>query len=490
MTRVEVLKKDMKQYKYTNLTCSVALRILLSITFASVLSRELAAQTFSNIHSFSGGTNGAGPWGPLVGSGEMLYGTANSVFTLNAGGIGFTTLHSLLAPPGSPPWTNNDGVSPYGQLVLSGNRLFGTAANGGSFGGGTAFSVNTDGTDFTVLYRFTGGADGASPQGSLVLSGNTLYGTASLGGASGSGTVFALNTDGTGFTNLYSFTALGAPYPANTDGANPYAGLILRGSRLFGTAANGGSSAYGTVFSINTDGSAFTTLHNFAKTDGNGPSAALILSGDILYGTTVYGGSYGSGTVFSLNTNSSGFVTLHHFTARSAFSPYANIDGTNPWGALILVGDRLYGTAINGGISGRGTVFSLNIDGTGFVTLHSFSAASAPSYTNSDGYFPYAGLISWSNALYGTTSGGGSSNAGTVFSISLPMAPPQLTIAPSHANFVLTWPTNATGFTLQSTTNLASHVWTSNSPAPIVVNGQNTVTNPISGTQQFFRLSQ
>ena len=68
---------------------------------------------------------------------------------------------------------------------------------------------------------------------------------------------------------------------------------------------------------------------------------------------------------------------------------------------------------------------------------------------------------------------------------------PQLTIIRSGANVLLTWPTNATGFTLKSTTNLVSStVWTNVSPAPVVVNGQNTVTNPISGARQFYRLSQ
>jgi beta-glucanase (GH16 family) len=94
----------------------------------------------------------------------------------------------------------------------------------------------------------------------------------------------------------------------------------------------------------------------------------------------------------------------------------------------------------------------------------------------------------------------GSPNANTVFPGEMQVdyvrvyvrAPtPQLTIIPSGANVVLTWPTNATGFTLQSTTNLGSSaVWSTNSPAPVVVNGQNTVTNPISDTQMFFRLSQ
>jgi hypothetical protein len=80
------------------------------------------------------------------------------------------------------------------------------------------------------------------------------------------------------------------------------------------------------------------------------------------------------------------------------------------------------------------------------------------------------------------------SGTGTVFSLSLL---PQLAIMPSGANLILSWTTNAIGFTLQSTTNLGpSAIWTTNSPAPVVVNGLNTVTNPIVGTQQFFRLSQ
>ena len=78
---------------------------------------------------------------------------------------------------------------------------------GGSSGNGTVFAVNTDGTGFTTLHSFTGGSDGADPNAGLILSGNTLYGTASHGGSSGNGTVFAVNTDGTGFTNLHSFTA-------------------------------------------------------------------------------------------------------------------------------------------------------------------------------------------------------------------------------------------------------------------------------------------
>src|ERR1035437_628709 len=164
----------------------------------------------------------------------------------------FTNLHSF---------TGSDGVNPYAGLILSGNTLYGTAFQGGSSGAGTVFAVNTNGTGFTNLHSFNY-SDGANPQAGLILSGNTLYGAAYGGGSSGAGTVFAVHTDGTGFTNLYSFTA--APgSSANSDGAKRQAGLILSGNTLDGTAYYGGSSVNGTVFAVHTDGTGFTNLHSF-----------------------------------------------------------------------------------------------------------------------------------------------------------------------------------------------------------------------------------
>ena len=132
-----------------------------------------------------------------------------------------------------------------------------------------------------------------------------------------------------------------------------------------------------------------------------------------------------------------------------------------------------------------------------FTTLYSFTAGSTDAsgvYTNSDGSYSLAGLSTNAsgNTLYGTAQRGGSSGNGTVFNLSLEsVSPPQLTTIPSGADVILTWPSNAAGFTLQSTANLVSSaVWTTVSPGPVVVNGQNAVTNHISGTQQFFRLSQ
>src|SRR5262249_48705524 len=100
-----------------------------------------------------------------------------------------------------------------------------------------------------------------------------------------------------------------------------------------------------------------------------------------------------------------------------------------------------------------------------------------------------AGLTLLDNTLYGTTSGGSSGN-GTIFSISLPASPPRLTITRAGPDVILTWPTNTPGFALQSVTNLVSAHCITRLRDPIEVTGPNTVTNPISGSQQFFRLSE
>ena len=467
-----------------------------------ILAAQATAQTFTTLHSFTNGTDGSDPKAGLILSSNTLYGTAlggdsrsGTVFAVNTDGTGFTTLDSFT--------DGTDGAVPKAGLILSGNTLYGTAESG-NIGAryGTVFAVNTDGSGFSTLHVFTYG-DGAGPAAGLTLSGNALYGTTLGGGSSGWGTVFEVNADFTGFATLYSFTAPNGANGPNGDGAMPKAGLILSSNTLYGTASGGGSSGRGTVFSINVDGTGFTNLHNFSATtnnagltgansDGSGPAAGLALSSNTLYGTAFGGGTFGNGTVFSVNTDGTGFTTLHSFTAAPSGT---NSDGSGPAAGLVLSGNILYGTASGGGSSGNGTVFVLNTDGTGFTTLHTFTATingTGLTGTNSDGSGPVAGLVLSGNTLYGTASGGGSSGNGTVFSLSLPpIGGPQVTISISGANVVLTWPTNAAGFILQSTTNLVSPpVWTTNSPAPVVVNGQNTVTNLILGAQQFYRLSQ
>ena len=463
---------------------------------------RVGAQTFTTLYSFTAfgflsitNSDGRGPLAGLILSGNTLYGTAEvggsfangTVFKVNTTGTGFTTLSSFTGD-------GNDGVGPDGGLILSGNTLYGTASQGGSANNGTVFAVNTDGSSFTNLHSFTAlndstNSDGATPVADLVLSGNTLYGTAQVGGSFGNGTVFAISTNGTGFTNLHSFTATSGLLSTNGDGANPYAGLILTGNTLYGTAETGGGFGNGTVFKLNTNGTGFTNLHSFTalinstNSDGAYPDGGLVLSNNTLYGTAYLGGSSGKGTVFAVNTNGTGFTNLHSFTATSGPFPSTNSDGANPSAGLILSSNTLYGTAQFGGSSGKGTVFAVNPDGAGFTNLHSFTAT--VSGTNSDGANPQCSLILSGSTFYGTTPKGGSSGGGTVFSLLLePVSAPQLTINRSGAIVILTWPVEAVGFALQSAPAVTG-IFTNILPA-----ATSPFTNSITGTQQFYRLSQ
>jgi uncharacterized repeat protein (TIGR03803 family) len=189
--------------------------------------------------------------------------------------------------------------------------LYGTAAFGGKAGNGTIFeyALTSHGGEFALLYGFSEtnadglNSDGASPEAALILSGNRLYSVASYGGAGGSGTIFALNTNGTGFVALHSFSQTDTN-GLNSDGALPD-DLILAGHTLYGTAAYGGPSGTGTLFALNLDNNEFTTLYSFSATNDSGfnndgalPNGVILL-GNTLFGTTAYGGSTNGGTVFA-----------------------------------------------------------------------------------------------------------------------------------------------------------------------------------------------
>jgi uncharacterized repeat protein (TIGR03803 family) len=234
-------------------------------------------------------------------------------------------------------------------------------------------------------------------------------------------------------------------------------------------------------------GGVFTVLYSFTGTnDGANPLAALVKGGDgYFYGTCQNGGRNNAGTVFKIDANGA-LTSLYSFGPVQTTIGYS-VDVGWPQARLVRGSDgNFYGTTSNFRPSwlvpdGFGTMFKISTNGM-LTSLYSFTGGN-------DGANPN-GLVQGSDgSFYGTTSSGGVGGAGTVFRLTI-VPDPQLTIIPSAANVVLTWPTNATGFTLQSTMNLSSPVWTAVSPAPIVVNGQNTVTNPINGTQQFFRLSQ
>ena len=442
------------------------------------------AQTFTVLHSFTkvntNGLNndGALPWDydGLALSGNTVYGTARSggasgqgtVFAVLTDGTGFRVLHGFSAVD-NLTGANSDGAGPIG-VVLAGSTLYGVTFSGGSEGQGTVFAVKTDGTGFTTLYTFAGLSDGANPAG-VILSSNVLYGTT---GNPNDSTVFKLNVDGTAFTTLHSFV-----------GVQALGRLTLSGNTLYGTTVNFGPGA---IFSVNTDGTDYETVYAFSGgSDGADPVRGLSLWNNVLYGATKGGGSSTNGTLFRVNTDGTGFSVLHSFTARSGTS-LTNSDGAGPSSGLLLSGITLYGGTLRGGIWGWGTLFSIKTDGSGFTVLHHFSAVNQSTGANSEGYDTTCPFILSGNNFYATASAGGTAGSGTIFSL---LPKPQLTISASDGNAVLTWPATAAGFTLQSTTTLASSAsWTNALSSPVIINGRNTVTNPISGRPSFYRLSQ
>jgi uncharacterized repeat protein (TIGR03803 family) len=442
---------------------------------------------------------------------------------INAEVYAYTSLHIFSAKSVTSPNTNADGATPSAGLTLVGDTLYGMANSGGSSNVGTIFKLKADGSQFTTLYNFTNGTDGASPGGSeeLVFSNNALFGVTGFGGTNvpRRGAVFRVNADGTGFTNLYSFHG--------SDGQNPAAGLILSGDTLYGTAhGGGGTGKHGTIFKINTDGSGFAMLFAFSGTNGGSPSAPLVLSGNTLYGSTL-SGSNGEGSIFRIDTDGNNFTNLYSFTG--------GLDGALPESALTLAGNSLFGTTTSGGISNYGTVFRINTDGSGFTVLHGFTSTW-------DAGEPFGGLVSIGNRLYGTALSGSSSssNYGTVYRINTDGSgftnvyqftggsdgagpirtlalsgntfygaaavggvafgangngalfaltfPVSLSISRLNNSNLLSWPSPSTGFVLQTNADTAKTSW-GNYGAGVNDGTNQTVTVPSSTDRLFFRLS-
>ena len=279
----------------------------------TVFSVPVTGGTPTVLASFNG-SNGQNPYGDLILSGNRLYGTTSEGGAYGGqfiGGIGGGTVFSVPVTGGTPTvlasFNGSDGSSPQAGLILSGNTLYGTTFFGGydygahEFGSGTVFSVPVTGGTPNVLVSFGTPVSngGFNPQAGLTLSGNTLYGTTTAGGAYGGllggGTVFSVPVTGGTQTVLASLT--GSAGVISTNG-----GVILVGSTLYGTTAPGGDNGYGAVFSVPVAGGTPTVLASFDSfTNGQEPNADLTLSadGNTLYGTAVQGGDDEDGTIFS-----------------------------------------------------------------------------------------------------------------------------------------------------------------------------------------------
>ncbi len=314
---------SLRKFHFNVNSCVSMFALALVIVFALTLLTPYAlqAQTFSVIHNFANGADGANPQA--------------------------------------------------GVTVASSGTLFGTATNGGTGGGGTVFKLTPHGSSFVFspLYEFTGGIDGASPLGGVVVGPNgALYGTTYERGMYGYGVTFELRPGATfcrsvlcywNETVLYSFTGM-------PDGEYPYYENLAfdQAGDIYGTTLRGGMYGYGTTFELTPSGGGYTEsiLHSFGSgSDGVQPYPGVVLdtAGNV-YGTTANGGTGGAGTVYQLVPSNGGWLE----------NVLVNFDGTDnyPYGNLIIDDSgNLYGTTTSG------VVFKLAPSGGGFTYSQLYS---------------------------------------------------------------------------------------------------------------------
>jgi len=390
------------------------------------------------LHSFTAKADGGFPHAGLITDASgALYGTNTS------GGTGPAGVVFKLTPPtaGQTAWTETvlynftggaDGGGVYANLMMDkSGALYGTTITGGTNGVGLVFKLTppaAGGTAWTqtVLYAFSGGADGSIPESVLTEdSTGALYGSTTLGGANGVGTIFKLTPPAAGATAwtetvLHSFTAA-------TDGGVPFGNLLMdKAGALYGTAAGLGPHDNGTVFKLSPPvnaGSAWKLhlLHVFlGGLNGGFPEAGLITdSTGALYGTTAGGGT-SHGTVFKLTPQANGDgpwvpTILWRFGG-------AGLDGNGPWASVSEdASGALYGTTLAAGPSPLGSVFKLTPPASGGST---WTETALVRFTKGEGgQFPYSNiLVGAGGTLYGTTYGSvnqttGKPFPGTVFQI-------------------------------------------------------------------------
>ena len=398
-------------------TAALALAIVFALTI--VTTDAAHAQSFQVIYTFTGGPDGAQPYAGLtMDRGGNLYGTTSAgnegsnwgnVYQMRHRGAGWTfaqlhlfdgTLSSRVAigPDGSLYGASPNNIAGYAYGYIFNLRHPVSAI---------CSSIQCP-WNVSVIYGFSGGADGASPRyGDLTFDqvGN-FYGTTSVGG-SGNGVVYEMMPSGGGWSEQPLYAFAGSP-----DGANPFGGLVFdKAGNLYGMTTQGGSTGNGTVFELSPSGGGWAekVLYNFqGGSDGSFPTAGLIFdqSGN-LYGTTSNGGTGGGGTVFEL-TPSGGSWTynlLYSFTGGTK---------CGPWGTLTLDGaGNLYGTTVCDGANNDGNVFELTQSGGSWTygSLYDFTGGT-------DGRRPY-GNVTFDTAgnIYGTASRGGTHDAGVVWEI-------------------------------------------------------------------------
>jgi uncharacterized repeat protein (TIGR01451 family) len=353
------------------------------------------------LHSFSGADGGHPYAGVTMDSAGNLYGTTayggstntGAVFKVDTNGQE-TVLYSFTG--------GADGKYPNAGVIQDpeGN-FYGTTSEGGSAGAGVVYKLDATGHE-TVLYSFTGGADGGGPSGVILDAAGDLYGTTTEGGnfnnplicGNGCGVVFKVQPSGHESV-LYSFTG-------GTDGGTPYYGVVRDSAgNLYGTSANGGTGSTGVVYKLDATGHE-TVLYNFTGLTDHAPSGVILDSAGNLYGATYFGGPANAGVVYKVDAIGQETVL---------YSFIGGLDGHQPNAGVIQdSAGNLYGTTYYGDPADAGVVYK--VDATGKETvLYSFTGGA-------DGLYPNSGLIQDSAGnLYGTTESGGAGGGGTVYKL-------------------------------------------------------------------------
>ena len=413
----------------TNRELALSALVLAVVAVLTVaVAQSAQSQTFSLIHNFTNGQDGANPYAGLtIDKAGSLYGTTFK------GGTGYGTVYKL-THKGSG-WTfdplysfagGSDGAGPFAVVSIGADgTLYGSTAAGGQgscsiylyTGCGTVFNLRPQPKACTtalcpwtktVLHAFAG-SDGGNPQGDLTFdqSGN-LYGGTFFGGSTGSGVVYELTPSGGGWTESVLYNAL-----SDGDGAQALGGVTFdKSGNIYGVFENNGPHDVGAIYQLTPSGSGWTesTVYGFPQSsDGNVPWGGLIMdfSGNF-YGTTSNAGSGHSGTVFELTPSMGGWTynVLYSFSGKLEDRPVARL--------IMDAAGNLYGTTYADGAHGAGSVFELTPadDGTWtYTSLHDFTGGV-------DGGEPWSNLVIDANGnLYGTTSTGGVNGYGVVFEI-------------------------------------------------------------------------
>jgi uncharacterized repeat protein (TIGR03803 family) len=372
---------------------------LLALSFVAAGAAQ--AQTYTVLYQFPGGF---GPSNPSAR--EIVQGRDGNLYSTNAQGDTDDGAVFKITPSGTLTTLSDVSYFPAGGVTLgTDGNYYGTDQDGGPGGNcgfagcGQVYKVSPAGVE-TVLYNFTGFADGADPQAAPIegADGN-YYGTTVDANGGAYGTVYKITPGGV-LTTLYTFNV--------TDGNAPTAPLLLgTDGNFYGTASQGGTGSLGVIFRM-TPAGAITVLHNFTGApDGATPNYGLIQATDgNFYGVTTAGGSF-YGTVFKI-TPSGTYTVLYTFTDTT--------DGNAPNSALAqATNGKLYGVASGGGTSNDGTIYTITTTGT-FTTLHNFDGT--------DGLDPASPLKQNTNGiLYSDTYNGGTANDGVFYSLNLGLGP-------------------------------------------------------------------